>query len=417
MAVRLPDEIISEILTPALTVPDHLFSAPTVESPFATYTESASATLLVNKDWLRVATPLLYHVVVLRSAAQAQALAAALKKNPELGGFIKQLRVEGGFGRAMEAVLSACPNITDIALSLHLHASDSSAGLAIGLPLINPTRLVICDDEENIHKNRHVGILIVAVQRCARNWTKLTTVVLPYPLVRRSRQVFVTDICALPSLTHVSFPIPRFYNGHLSPHIEAIAEIPSIQVIEIRAEMTEEDAKRREAMAQIVRSRRLTQVLKWKDIREPTTASPDILALPPANPLFRPMVASSSATTDLVWDRVLFFATAGTAYRDPPKKTVLDRVINTRRLRYLLVCKTFHRLALPYLYWSPSLKGKKQVVALVHRLAAVPALGLHLRTLEIIDRFHSLCLPDLTPPISFAAPIFYGGPSAHLFSR
>src|ERR1700761_8680417 len=92
----LPDEIISEILSPALKVADDVFSDTSRVSPFSNYSESTSAYLLVCKSWLRVATPLLYHVVVLRSTAQAKALAGALSMNNALGQFIKKLRVEGG---------------------------------------------------------------------------------------------------------------------------------------------------------------------------------------------------------------------------------------------------------------------------------------------------------------------------------
>ncbi|KAJ7294071.1 hypothetical protein C8J57DRAFT_990355, partial [Mycena rebaudengoi] len=92
------DHPLSEILSPALKVRDEDFSNTSDSSPFATYTESSSSMLLVYKDWLRVATPLLYHVVVLRSKAQAKALGESLRKNKDLGRFIKKLRVEGGYG-------------------------------------------------------------------------------------------------------------------------------------------------------------------------------------------------------------------------------------------------------------------------------------------------------------------------------
>ncbi|KAJ7154462.1 hypothetical protein C8R46DRAFT_960497, partial [Mycena filopes] len=118
MADTLPDEIISEILSPALKVPEHLFANLASKSPFAKYSVSSSAALLVCKAWLRVATPLLYNVVVLRSKGQARALHDALRTNRELGRFIKRLRVEGGFANTMQLILEYAPNITDLFLSL-----------------------------------------------------------------------------------------------------------------------------------------------------------------------------------------------------------------------------------------------------------------------------------------------------------
>ncbi|KAJ7651207.1 hypothetical protein FB45DRAFT_1018559 [Roridomyces roridus] len=132
----LPDEILSEILSPALKVPGELFLDTSDTSPFSNYPPSTSAYLLVCKDWLRVATPLLYNVVVLRSKAQANALEPVLKAHPEFGPFIKKVRVEGGYGSAMHTILKSAPNITDLVLSLYIWSSDNTSGLCKGLPLI-----------------------------------------------------------------------------------------------------------------------------------------------------------------------------------------------------------------------------------------------------------------------------------------
>ncbi|KAJ7668962.1 hypothetical protein B0H17DRAFT_848571, partial [Mycena rosella] len=118
MSTCLPDEISSEILSPALKVFDDMFSDMSDVSPFAHYSPSTSAYLLVCKDWLRVATPLLYHVVVLRSKAQANALELVLPNKPAFGRFTKKLRVEGGYGMAMYTILGSAPNITDLFVSL-----------------------------------------------------------------------------------------------------------------------------------------------------------------------------------------------------------------------------------------------------------------------------------------------------------
>lgn len=99
MAENLPDELVSEILSPGLRVPDDMSLKTSAVSPFANPASvSSSVVLLVCKAWLRVATPLLYHTVVIRSKAQAGALIPAVKGNHDPGRFIKKLRVEGGFG-------------------------------------------------------------------------------------------------------------------------------------------------------------------------------------------------------------------------------------------------------------------------------------------------------------------------------
>nr|GAT50280.1 predicted protein [Mycena chlorophos] len=170
--IDLPDEILSEILTPALRVPDDAFSDARVLG--MSFTESSSAYLLVCKDWLRVATPLLYGVVILRSKAQAQALAVALQNNPDLGGFIKKLRLDGGYGRFMHTILQTTPNVSELFLMFSMGSTDSVSGLVKGLPLVNPSRFLVHN------ACRHVSApgraLITAIVNCVPSWTKLNTV-------------------------------------------------------------------------------------------------------------------------------------------------------------------------------------------------------------------------------------------------
>ncbi|KAJ6548638.1 hypothetical protein B0H19DRAFT_1031873 [Mycena capillaripes] len=177
MSDSLPDEIISEILSPGLRIPDHLFSDTALESPFASISSSSSAALLVCRSWLRVATPLLDSFVIIRSKSQSNALQATLRTNPDLGRFVKNLRVEGGFGKSMHQNLKNTPNIHHIVLSLHIRGSDSTDGLALGLPLINPSRLTIVDETEAFLKNKAVLKLTNAIEICLVKWNQLVRVV------------------------------------------------------------------------------------------------------------------------------------------------------------------------------------------------------------------------------------------------
>jgi hypothetical protein len=168
----LPDEIISEILSPALKVSDEVFSDTSDISPFANYSASTSAYLLVCKSWLRVATPLLYNVVILRSKAQAKALGLALSKNAQLGHFIKKLRVEGGYGAPMRIILKSSPNISDLFISLEIYSSDNTSGFCKGLHLINPTRLILLDKYRE-SENKMVSQLVDAVAESMSKWDRL----------------------------------------------------------------------------------------------------------------------------------------------------------------------------------------------------------------------------------------------------
>ncbi|KAJ6569197.1 hypothetical protein B0H19DRAFT_1134824 [Mycena capillaripes] len=183
-ANRVPDELVSEILTPLLKHLDEEFldqsKKPLLDPGF-----SSSTYLLVCKAWLRVSTPLLYNVVILRTTPQAEALHAALESSKELGLFIKKLRVEGGFGNAMHTILRCAPNITDVFLTLHIGGTDSVRGLCDGLPLVNPRRVIVVDHnqadwEQRPKKNKKVTDLLETLLTLIQKWDKLQTFHFPY---------------------------------------------------------------------------------------------------------------------------------------------------------------------------------------------------------------------------------------------
>lgn len=189
MADRAPDEIISEILSPLLKHSDEVFS-DTSEKSLVIPGFSSSAYLLVCKAWLRVSTPLLYNVVILRTTGQAEALEKVLKENRVFGSFIKKLRIEGGFGPATHTILKCAPNITDIFMTLSIWGTDNTTGLCNGLPLINPRRVILVDgtasnefitpSSSKPKKNKQVYRLLETLVAVIPKWDKLTTFVFPY---------------------------------------------------------------------------------------------------------------------------------------------------------------------------------------------------------------------------------------------
>ncbi|KAJ7748324.1 hypothetical protein DFH07DRAFT_942297 [Mycena maculata] len=151
VAPGLPDEIISEILTPVL----HVSNTPTETSPFLTYEESTSHCYL-------------------------------------------KICVEGGFGASMHGILKNGPNVTDICISLHLHASDSSA------ELVQDTWEINSDSGDLCKEMGHLDSVTILLYR----W--------------------------LVSLALRQYHFPPYFL-RFPQHIYDIAENPSIRLIEIRA--------------------------------------------------------------------------------------------------------------------------------------------------------------------------------------
>ncbi|KAJ7166443.1 hypothetical protein C8R43DRAFT_946005 [Mycena crocata] len=99
------------------------------------------------------------------------------RSNPDLGQFIRKLRVEGGFAISMHKILQVSKNITDIFLTLNIiHSDRVCCGLCCGLPLIDPVQVILYDGDafDCPHTSRE---LIDMLQECIiEKWKKLTVV-------------------------------------------------------------------------------------------------------------------------------------------------------------------------------------------------------------------------------------------------
>ncbi|KAF7317678.1 F-box domain-containing protein [Mycena kentingensis (nom. inval.)] len=358
----LPDEIISEILSPALKVSDDDFTDTGRVSPFANYSESTSAYLLVNKSWLRVATPLIYNVVVLRSVAQAKALGRALSGNEELGRFVKKLRVEGGYGPAMHTILQRTPNITDLFLSLNIFAEDKTDGLCKGLPLINPTRLILHHSNYKQKPNKNFTSLINALCGALSKWDHLAVFTPPYPATRGSRPV-IQVLNTQHRLTTLF--VSDWYEARV-----ALGLLPNcpIKDVHLTVPVLQADVNiimAKPNLASVVRYKLATK----RSARRLEADDAAFFPAPSLNPSFVPLAGAPQEVYDRIWSRILEFA-----------------VTSRRKLAPLLVCKNFMELGLPYFYRHISWSSLEQVARLTQLLKTRPQLGTHIHTLGISHR-------------------------------
>lgn len=169
----IPDEILKEILSGILIVPDDDFTKVDGPSPFGHSLISSSDMLLISKRWLRVATPLLYECIVLRSTPQAQAFYNALrgKAGPQLKCFTHRIRLEASFGAVTDKIFTALPEITDLFLKFPSSADEKVNGLVQGLSKLNPTRVIFEFTEASRWKN--TGLMSEALCEALRNWKAL----------------------------------------------------------------------------------------------------------------------------------------------------------------------------------------------------------------------------------------------------
>ncbi|KAK7036063.1 hypothetical protein R3P38DRAFT_2910408 [Favolaschia claudopus] len=398
MATSLPDEIISEILAPVLRVPDEMFSDIKSEvSPFAGSSQSVCSLLVVCKPWLRVGTPMLYDTVILRSKAQAEALAITLNSGEDLGRFVKKVRLEGGLGKQVDKVFRCTPNVTDLFLSANIRSTDNVSGLVRGLPLINPKRLIFLD-EGRWRWNICMATLIRGVAENMANWSNLTTLVLSTTSQqKRPRQEFFEAVCASQTLKFVSVGI-SWNDDDIVQLLNRIAEVPSLKVIGIRRGATYEDFHH---TSMSFRLRSLVQVVD--DC--PQTPSPEnktvaACAVPGNDNPLPPMASAPQRIVESIWQCILFWAMDTGTDLSWDNDALWSRRMNSDRLRLMLVSKMFKRLALPYLYGYPVLSNPNSITKFSACINRNPVLGEHVRELKIwcaaVKKTKSQTFPNLS---------------------
>ncbi|KAJ7896786.1 hypothetical protein B0H14DRAFT_2678734 [Mycena olivaceomarginata] len=375
----LPDEIISEILSPALKVSDEIFSDTNEVSPFAKYAESTSAYLLVSKSWLRVSTPLLYNVVILRSKAQAKALSLALAGNKALGTFIKKLRVEGGYGAPMLTILQCSPNISDLFVSLEIYSSDNTNGLCKGLSLLNPNRLILWDLSRTPPRNKMVLQLLEALAKSIAQWDRLVVFDCPFVMSANRAKKVISPLIKSRRLQILVIP-------HVSASLWAYDTFKECPLKAIHIKKPLEQYQRNPYLSRFKMVPKLMALLKFTDMTtraldqlEPGQLEPALelpFITPSLTPSFTPLAGAPEDVDNKVWARVLHFAMSvpelanGVKSKDVP-----------RRLPLLLVSKKFHRLGLSSYYVHVVLRRSSALTKFASVLSSNLSIGPYVRSL------------------------------------
>ncbi|KAJ7606204.1 hypothetical protein FB45DRAFT_459436 [Roridomyces roridus] len=379
----IPDEIFHEIFSPALLIPDETFSSHRYASaPAETLDEPSSTILLACKTWLRIATPLLYKVVILSSRGQTQALEFALHSNPELGRLIKKLRIQGRYGMAIYEILQVAKTLTDICVSLEFDAEESGAeGLCRGLPLISPIRLILAyrPTQFDIEIDADAPKLVEAMVECIPKWQNLAVVEMPHdsPHSEANYNEMIAaplkDANNLRSLVLSAYEKHLFANGTVPEYISTIASNPCLKEVRPKGLLRQPLSAE---FGQVVQSNaRLAELFNLRHF-----------GISPKPFVYPPQLAAHPKLEDVIWDRVL-------SHLFPiidPERDYSDEDDDDADIEeppaassYLLICKRFERPGTPYLYENPYLQSDRGLRTFSQRLADQPSLGLHVRRLRV----------------------------------
>ncbi|KAF9447829.1 hypothetical protein P691DRAFT_775853 [Macrolepiota fuliginosa MF-IS2] len=406
----LPDELLKEILTPALQISDKSFSSTGRQSPFAKYERSTSAYLLVCKDWLRVGTPLLYNVVVLRSKPQIQALARALKLMPNLGNFIKKLRIECSYSAYLLKVMRAAGNLTDLCLSFEIYAQDNVSGLCKGLTSIQPRRVILYDpisSSRGIIINRHVLQLGEALVNMIPKWTYLKTFVLPswHYFLSELGNIYLSlikNLCQSKGLEEVSLL------GTEDCHVLRLAKVPSIKRIIVHDYHHRSNVDKCAIIAQRPELAGIVAVIENCQGRaSDSTSDLSLTPTPPPSPSLPSSLPQDwfQNCPGTILENILLHALAipqlqETCYRDCQKPWLTSFSLDDRcgsptfRRGLALVCKKFHETVIPLYYQCIIFLHTEDISMLVRCYESRPELGHYTRSLFISPSLRPLDRPD-----------------------
>ncbi|KAH7101189.1 hypothetical protein BKA62DRAFT_189529 [Auriculariales sp. MPI-PUGE-AT-0066] len=175
MADQLADEMLVLILDLVLEVnDDDLMSCNPGHSPFADRMYSNSDVLLVCKRWMRTATPSLLRTVIIRSVAQSEAFARALKKNPSFGpDFVRRIRFEGGYGNSVRDALLHTPNIDDLCIQIYGVYDTEVMTMFDALRTLRPRRVALRGWSPLLWANSMNQLVIDGLRKCLSEWRNL----------------------------------------------------------------------------------------------------------------------------------------------------------------------------------------------------------------------------------------------------
>ncbi|EJD48379.1 hypothetical protein AURDEDRAFT_162342 [Auricularia subglabra TFB-10046 SS5] len=386
MADKLADETLFAILAQTLAVRDGDFACTTAsKSPFASDALSSSLLLLVCKRWMRVATPLLYETVILRSAPQATALAAVLKANPTFGRYIKKVRVEGGVGASICSVFKAAPNITDLALTLDLRSEDNVGSMYKSLRTsVDPHRLVLCSSLYRLNLNKVTTLAVDTLCKCIAEWSSLRVVALSERLV--STLEIYRAICRAPRLHMIHIPRPASESCG-SGYLSRLAEQCVAPVVRVGW-----PARGLTAMLGIPEDRlaELSPLAREKvQFEEPQDRQLDAL---PINPTFTPLENCPEQTRRSIWTRILELVITTTTGIDEEKLaedrwarmfSSEDRLPRGPALQCMMVCKEWKDIVTPLACHAVVLSNPCNIGQFAHVALADKASGLRHRVRSI----------------------------------
>ncbi|KAH9831998.1 uncharacterized protein C8Q71DRAFT_276314 [Rhodofomes roseus] len=251
MPEELQERILAFAVTPDMPSPVHRPSWHTAITGARRPTVAPRvAPLLVSRTWLRIVTPIFYRHIVLRSDRQAAMLAHSLRCNPELGRWVRSIRVEGTY-QMLPDVVQFCPALEEFDLTVDNGSSSPPAQGARSQrpPSIDAAIVRFCASFACMRRLRHLVIrknayltlpgpthIFEQLGKAIGTWKYLESVHIAFRFSPSPASAsFATSLASAPRLRRVSAQLPTVWNTALLE----ISQNPSLERIHIgpRAEL------------------------------------------------------------------------------------------------------------------------------------------------------------------------------------
>ena len=171
-----PQEILEDIFKKILFISDEDFSSRVCDSPFGRSPTHSSDILMVCKTWLRIATPLLYECVVLRTRAQAEAFYNAVKDKKTgdvLISSVRRIRLEDHFGLSTKQVFKSLPNLSELFITTPAARDETIKSSFPGFRHVNPKRVILDMTEEELYFKSHRIFATLLEEAIKESWNEL----------------------------------------------------------------------------------------------------------------------------------------------------------------------------------------------------------------------------------------------------
>jgi len=210
--LALPEELLERILVLCVVANPECSPPRSWHTP--TPARRAAAILLVNKTFLRIATPLLYRTLILRSPEQLTLLLNnAFKPNPELAAHVRTVVLSGGY-EGFDEFVNLCRQLEVLDITLDNNPWDESMQLRFGDSLQtmgNIKHLVLRKDAYLTQEKPK--FIISQLAKAVPNWRSLETLDIRFRLSSDPVTcAFAIALASAPNLKSIRALLPAVWN-------------------------------------------------------------------------------------------------------------------------------------------------------------------------------------------------------------